>query len=104
MMIDYRQEVVKRIALCINPLAVFTTDTSNNILIPGDDKSIKAMLTASAIVDNLQYILGFHTRDMTGVYQCVFERYSGDATDRNVTKFLDLLKIMGVNQADIIKQ
>ena len=100
MFIEYRQEVVKKIALCINPSASFSTDTSNNILIPADEESVKAMLLANTIVDKLQEIFGFNVKEMSEIYQYLLERYK-EISDENVSHLFDLLKIIGVSQASV---
>lgn len=93
MNVDYRQEVIRKLAICVNPAASF--ETSNNILIPADEESIKAMLVANTILDHLRDILGFNAANMTKIYEYVFNHYK-EASDVNLSKFLDLLKVIGI--------
>ncbi len=97
MVTDYRQEVIRKLAVYVNPNANFKI--SNSILIPEDEDSIKAMLVANSILDHLRDIFGFNAANMSGIYECVFNRYK-EASDVNLAKFLDLLKVIGLNQAE----
>lgn len=101
MFIEYRQEVVRKIALCIEPTSNFKMDKNNNILIPGDEKSCKALLIANHIVDNLHTIFDFSDSELSEIYKHMSNNQCRIKLN-SVGQFLDLLKIIGASQMAVL--
>lgn len=94
MYIDYRQQIVKNIALCINPLSKFKMDRDNNILIPLDEDSCKALLIANNIIDNFHKIFDINDYEITEIYSYLF---NNNVLQGNSFQILNLLKMAGAH-------
>lgn len=100
MIIDYRQQVVEKIANTINPSVSFRMDSKNNIIIPNDEESCKTLILANTIVDNLTEILGFNINEITEIYAYLLEKHK-NVTDKNISNFLTLLRLIGVDHLKV---